>query len=121
MESFDLWWKKAKQTTIQKHIASVKRHLRAGGGKHEMFPVSITADAKRLGFAPYELRNMTLNTKDIVFHYGIHRGKHHKSTDSSLFHQDLITQLKATKTKAEAIKIIEDMYKRHVVGYKSKK
>ena len=55
-QSFDLWWKKAKQKTVQKYIASVKRHLRAGGGKHEMFPVSLAMDAKRLGFTPSELR-----------------------------------------------------------------
>ena len=90
-KSFDLWQKKAKQKkTVQKHIASVKRHLRAGGGKHEMFPVSIAMDAKRVGFTPSELRSMTLNTEDVVFHYRTYRGKHHKPTASSLFHQDLI-------------------------------
>jgi len=119
-QRFDLWWKKAKQKTVQKHIASVKRHLRAGG-KHEMFPVSIAMDAKRLGFTPSELRSMTLNTKDVEFRYGIHRGKHHKSTASSLFHQALIAQLKAAKTKTEALRIIEDMHEKHVVGYKRKR
>lgn len=111
---------KAKKT-VQKHIASVKRHLRAGGGKHEMFPVSIAMDAKRVGFTPSELRSMTLNTEDVVFHYRTYRGKHHKSTASSLFHQDLIAQLKVAKTKTEALRIIEDMHEKHVVGYKSKK
>ena len=121
-KSFDLWQKKqSKKKTVQKHIASVKRHLRAGGGKHEMFPVSIAMDAKRLGFTPSELRSMTLNTEDVVFHYRTYRGKHHKSTASSLFHQDLIAQLKVAKTKTEALRIIEDMHEKHVVGYKSKK
>lgn len=57
----------------------------------------------------------------LCFIVATYRGKQHKSTASSLFHQDLIAQLKVAKTKTEALRIIEDMHEKHVVGYKSKK
>ena len=61
------------------------------------------------------------DSTDVVFHCGTYRGKHHKSTASSLFHQALIAQLKAAKTKTEALRIIEDMHEKHVLGYKRKR
>ena len=120
-KSFDAWWKTAKQKTIAKNIKTVKRHLRAGGGKHEMFPVSLAPEAKRLGFTPQELRKMTLDTEGLKIQYEAERGLHHSSKASSLFHAELTRAIISSKSKSEAKTIIDNLHQKHVVGYKNNK
>ena len=119
--AFNDWWKRAKQQTIKKNIKAVKRHLRGDGGMHEMFPVAIAVEAKRLGFTAKELKSMVIPTTGLnIEYYGTH-GLHHESQASKLFHDELIRHLRNAKSKKEAKDIIEDMHKKHVVGYQNKK
>ncbi|CAL9787916.1 RHS repeat-associated core domain-containing protein [Bacteroides fragilis] len=119
--AFNDWWKRAKQQTIKKNIKAVKRHLRGDGGMHEMFPVAIAVEAKRLGFTAKELKSMVIPTTGLnIEYYGTH-GLHHESQASKLFHDELIRHLRNAKSKKEAKNIIEDMHKKHVVGYQNKK
>lgn len=120
-EAFNKWWNKAKQKTVKKNIKEVKRHLRGDGGMHEMFPVAIAIEAKRLGFSAEELKAMVISTTGLEIKYGEERGLHHKSRASKLFHDDLIRQLRNAKTKKEAKHIIINMHEQHISGYKHKK
>lgn len=88
---------------------------------HEMFPVAIAVEAKRLGFTATELKVMTIPTRGLKFEYGGMIGLHHRSSASKLFHDDLIDQLKSATTKEQAKNIITDMHNNHVIGYNSKK
>ncbi|PIT14907.1 hypothetical protein [Snodgrassella alvi] len=91
-----------------------------------MFPVSLAAKAKSLGFTAQELKAMTVSTKDIYF-TGVKHGKtgeilegaHHGSRAGRWFHIDLMEQLNGATSKKEAQKIIKDMHKKHM-RYKSK-
>ncbi|RHC69297.1 type IV secretion protein Rhs, partial [Bacteroides uniformis] len=120
-DAFNAWWKRAKQKTVKKNIRAVKRHLRGDGGMHEMFPVAIAVEAKRLGFTATELKSMVIPTTGLIIEYYGTQGLHHKSQASKLFHDDLIRQLRNAKSKKEAKNIIEDMHKKHVTGYQNKK
>jgi hypothetical protein len=51
---FDDWFNTATPEEINQNIKYVKGALRNGGGKHEMFPVSLAAKAKSLGFTAEE-------------------------------------------------------------------
>lgn len=88
---------------------------------HEMFPVAIAVDAKRLGFSAKELKSMVIPTAGLDIEYGDIHGLHHESRASKLFHDDLIRQLRNAKTKKEAMQIIENMHREHITGYNSKK
>jgi len=120
-DAFNAWWDKATVKDIELNIDAVKTHLRGGGGMHEKFPVAIATEAKRLEFSAEELKSMVIPTAGLEFKYGEERGFHHKSSASKLFHDDLIRQLKNSTTKKEAMQIIDDMHKKHVIGYNSKK
>lgn len=120
-EAFNKWWETATKEDIEKNIKAVKKHLRGGGGMHEMFPVAIAVEAKRLGFTATELKVMTIPTRGLKFEYGGMIGLHHRSSASKLFHDDLIDQLKSATTKEQAKNIITDMHNNHVIGYNSKK
>ena len=121
VRKFDTWWNDATLEDISRNLKSVKSHLRSRGGLHEMFPVSIAQDAKRLGFSSTELRDMVLPTKGLIFNYAGIIGAHHRSKSSYLFHKDLISKLKLAGTKEDAQRIIQTMHEKHVVGYKNKK
>lgn len=121
VHKFDTWWNDATLEDISRNLKSVKSHLRGRGGLHEMFPVSIVQDAKRLGFSSTELRDMVLPTKGLIFNYAGITGAYHRSKSSYLFHKDLISKLKLAGTKEDAQRIIQTMHEEHVVGYKSKK
>ena len=121
VRKFDTWWNNATLEDISRNLKSVKSHLRGRGGLHEMFPVSIAQDAKRLGFSPTELRKMVLPTEGLKFNYAGVTGAHHRSKSSYLFHEKLISKLKLAGTKEDAQKIIQTMHEKHVVGYKNKK
>ena len=88
---------------------------------HEMFPVAIAVDAKRLGFSAKELKSMVIPTAGLDIEYEDIHGLHHESRASKLFHDDLIRQLRNAKTKKEAMQIIENMHREHITGYNSKK
>ncbi|PIT14232.1 RHS repeat domain-containing protein [Snodgrassella alvi] len=118
---FDDWFNNATPEEINQNIEAVKGGLRNGGGKHEMFPVSLAAKAKSLGFTAEELKALTLPTKDIYF-TGVKHGKtgeilegaHHGTGAGSWFHKELIGELKGAKSKTEAKKIIESMHTKHM-------
>ena len=93
-----------------------------------MFPVSMAAKAKELGFTYAELMGKTMPRdgvhfqdimdKDGVLHSGPHStgkklpiGQHSKA--SSWFHSNLSAELDGAKTKAEALEIIDRHHKRH--------
>jgi RHS repeat-associated protein len=123
---FDDWFNNATPEEINQNIKSVKGALRNGGGKHEMFPVSLAAKAKSLGFTAEELKALTVPTKDIYFvdvedkkNGGLIQGDHHNSSASKYFHDDLIEQLKGAKSKKAARKIIRTMHNTHM-RYKPK-
>ena len=120
-EAFNKWWETATKEDIENNIKAVKNHLRGGGGMHEMFPVAIAVEAKRLAFSATELKAMVIPTKGLKFEYGGMRGLHHRSSASKLFHDDLINQLKNATTKEQAKNIITTMHNNHVIGYNSEK
>ena len=64
---FDDWFNNASVDDISKNIKSVKRALRNGGYKHEMFPFSEAVKAKSLGFTAQELKAMAPLIEDIYF------------------------------------------------------
>ncbi|KES12903.1 Rhs family protein, partial [Snodgrassella alvi SCGC AB-598-P14] len=123
---FDDWFDNASVDDISENIKSVKRALRNGGKKHEMFPVSEAVKAKSLGFTAQELKAMAAPTKDIYFVDVVDKktgnliqGDHHRSSASKYFHDDLIKQLQGAKSKKQAQKIITTMHEKHM-RYKSK-
>lgn len=107
----------------QKEVTSV---LRAGGGKHEWFPVSMATKAKELGFTAKELKALSTPTKDVYFINipdpknpsklldGQHPTKRVSNTRaSSNAHKMLMDKLDDAKTKQDARQIINDFAKNH--------
>jgi hypothetical protein len=91
-----------------------------------MFPVSLAAKAKSLGFTAEELKALTVPTKDIYFvdvedkkNGGLIQGDHHNSSASKYFHDDLIKKLKGGTSKTEEISIIDKIHNKNM-RYKSK-
>ncbi|PIT13377.1 hypothetical protein [Snodgrassella alvi] len=86
-----------------------------------MFPVSLAAKAKSLGFTAQELKALTVPTKDIYF-TGVKHGKtgeilegaHHGSRAGRWFHKELIRKLKGAKSKTQAMDIIDNMHEKHM-------
>ncbi|MCX8748681.1 hypothetical protein J3U75_04680 [Snodgrassella sp. B3088] len=90
-----------------------------------MFPVSLAAKAKSLGFTAQELKAMTVPTKDIYFvdvtnkkTGALIQGDHHGTKAGSYFHKELIKRLNRAKSKKQAMDIIEQTHKKHM-RYKS--
>lgn len=121
---FDTWFDQASRADIENNMTSVTSNagLRNGGGKHEMFPVSMAPKAKDLDYTAAELKAMSSPTADTTF-TGVKDnvtgeilpdGKHHRSKASSHFHTQLMNKLENAKTKAEADKIIADMHNKHM-------
>lgn len=100
---------------------SVEAALRSPGGKHEMFPVSMAAKAKELGFSAQQLKRMTVQTSRITFvdvtdkrGNSVPDGPHHGSRAGRHFHNKLIDDLNRAETKLEAKKIIVSHHRRHM-------
>lgn len=112
-----------KDPVAQKEITSA---LRAGGGKHEWFPVSMATKSKELGFTAKEQKALSTATKDVYFInipdpknptillQGQHPTKGISNTRaSSNAHKILMNRLAGATTKDEAIDIIHDFSKNH--------
>jgi hypothetical protein len=122
---FGAWFDSASTQDIINNKSAVSQALRGDGGMHEMFPVSMAAKAKELGFTHAELMQMTVDTKSITFvdvpdSKGVlHTGKHpsvgvHNSSASSNFHKRLMADLKVAKTKQQALDIIKKHHDTHM-------
>ncbi|WP_212893089.1 RHS repeat domain-containing protein [Capnocytophaga canimorsus] len=124
---FKTWFDQATVSDIENNIKDVtsKRGLRFGGGKHEMFPVSQAPIAKSFGFKAGELEKMSIATENIIFvnvmdsNQNVINGKHHTSSASWHFHNQLIEKLKnidpnIKNAKLEAKKIIAQHHKKHM-------
>ncbi|MCL5247605.1 RHS repeat-associated core domain-containing protein [Cellulophaga sp. 20_2_10] len=118
---FNNWFDKASPQDIIDNKKSVQRALRNGGKLHEKFPVSTSPEMRKLGFTAAELKNATIPTKGLDFvdvydpNTGLFvSGKHHKSSASKLFHDDLIRNLRKAKSKMEAILIVQNKHDAHV-------
>ncbi|CAO3304132.1 MULTISPECIES: hypothetical protein [Pseudomonas] len=86
-----------------------------------MFPVSIGAKAKELGFTAQELKEMTVPTKDITFvgvtdKHGnpVPDGPHHGSRAGRLFYNNLIEDLNGAQSKAQALSVIDSHHGKHM-------
>ncbi|XTZ38660.1 hypothetical protein ACQYRI_00940 [Salmonella enterica] len=118
---FDSWFNNASIQDIIDNKISVEAALRSPGGKHEMFPVSMAAKAKELGFSAQELKAMTVPTNEITF-VGITDkkgnlvpdGPHHGSKAGRHFHNKLINELNRAETKLHAKQIIASHHTRHM-------
>ncbi|MCL1989458.1 MAG: DUF6531 domain-containing protein [Defluviitaleaceae bacterium] len=125
VENFISWFDNATPSQIQQNIQYVKRMLRAGGGFHEMFPVSMAAKARELGFSARELLNGTVrinagngklfftNVRDSTGNL-LPNGLHHGSRAGRHFHNQLIKGLQGAQNKAEATGIIDRMHDAHM-------
>ncbi|MEQ1976039.1 hypothetical protein ABLA76_09400, partial [Xenorhabdus sp. SGI240] len=110
---FNEWFDKATVQDIISNKASVSSALRGAGGKHEMFPVSLAAKAKELGFTAEELKKYVVDTDKITFTnvtdskgHPVPDGGHHGSRAGRHFHNKLIADLKNAKSKFDAKKIM---------------
>ncbi|WP_231659948.1 RHS repeat domain-containing protein, partial [Pseudomonas sp. CDFA 610] len=118
---FDSWFNNASVADVLKNKTAVGDALRRPGGKHEMFPVSIAAKAKELGFSAQELRELTVPTKDVTFvgvtdalGNPVPDGSHHNSSAGRNFHNKLIRDLAKTQTKAQALSVIDAHHRAHM-------
>ena len=117
---FNNWFNNASVQDILDNKKAVEAALRAPGGKHEMFPVSIAHKAKELGFTAEEIKSMSVDTGKITFVDvpddlgNLLEGKHHASSASSFFHNRLIEDLNKAKTKPEAMDIIKKHHDAHM-------
>ena len=117
---FNEWFNTASVQDITDNKKSVEAALRAPGGKHEMFPVSIASKAKELGFSAEEIKSMSVDTKSITFvdvpdgAGGLLEGKHHSSSASSIFHNNLMDELSRASSKQEALDIIKKHHDLHM-------
>ncbi|RZJ94244.1 MAG: hypothetical protein EOO60_03490, partial [Hymenobacter sp.] len=105
---FATWFDNASPAEILANKSSVSAALRGDRGMHEMFPVSLAAKAKELGFTHGELMDMTMPTDQVWFENvpdgkgNFHDGPHSKgaplpkgqsSKASSRFHEHLSAAL----------------------------
>ncbi|MGI4737446.1 MAG: DUF6531 domain-containing protein [Janthinobacterium lividum] len=125
---FGSWFDKASVDEVLANKEDVSSALRGSGGMHEMFPVSMAAKAKELGFTHAELMGKTLPTSGLNFdnvpdRFGnIHSGPHstgmplpagQSGKASSWFHKNLMTDLQGATTKSEALATIERHHTTH--------
>ncbi|MNM88814.1 putative deoxyribonuclease RhsC [compost metagenome] len=118
---FESWFNSASVQDVIDNKKGVEEALRKPGGKHEMFPVSIASKARELSFTAQELKEMTVPTKDITFvgvtdRHGnpVPDGPHHGSSAGRNFHNKLIKDLVKTKSKAEALSVIDTHHRNHM-------
>jgi RHS repeat-associated protein len=125
---FKDWFDNASVSDVLANKQDVSNALRGSGGMHEMFPVSMAAKAKELGFTHDELMNMTrqrdgLTFQDVPDKFGqLHNGPHstgkplpagQSGKASSWFHKNLMADLDGATTKAEALDIINRHHNTH--------
>ncbi|WP_167377851.1 hypothetical protein [Pseudomonas floridensis] len=118
---FDSWFNNASFADVLKNKTAVGDALRRPGGKHEIFPISIAAKAKELGFSAQEFRELTVPTKDGTFvgvtnalGNPVPNGSHHNSSAGRNFHNNLIRDLAKTQTKAQALSVIDAHHRAHM-------
>ncbi len=118
---FDEWFNAASVQDIKDNKTSVSAALRGSGGKHELFPVSIAAKAKELGFTAQELKKYVVDTDRVTFTkvtdakgVPVPDGGHHGSRAGRHFHNKLIAELKAATSKSDAKRIIARNHKSHM-------
>jgi RHS repeat-associated protein len=118
---FNQWFNNASAQDIANNKDAVSEALRAPGGKHEMFPVSIAKKAKELGFSAEEIKGMSVETSKITFTgvtdtagNVIPDGAHHSSRAGRHFHNKLIKDLEAATSKEEALAIIKKHHDAHM-------
>jgi RHS repeat-associated protein len=118
---FNEWFNNASVADIVKNKSAVSRALRNGGGMHEMFPVCLAPKLKALGFTAEDIKNASIPTKGLVFKDvpdpktgELLTGAHHRSAASKIFHDNLIGDLSAAKTKIGAKRISKRHHKKHV-------
>ncbi|WP_230580740.1 RHS repeat domain-containing protein, partial [Xenorhabdus bovienii] len=119
---FDEWFNKATVQDVIDNKASVSSALRGNGGKHEMFPVSLAAKAKELGFTAEELKKYVVDTDKITFTNvtdakgnPVPDGGHHGSRAGRHFHNKLIADLKEATGKFGAKKIMVRHHRNHMI------
>jgi RHS repeat-associated protein len=125
---FGQWFDTHSVADILANKEDVSSALRGSGGMHEMFPVSMAAKAKELGFTHAELMGKTMPTSGLTFdnvtdRFGnTHSGPHstgmplpagQSGKASSWFHKNLMTDLQGATTKAEALAIIDRHHNTH--------
>ena len=118
---FDEWFNAASVQDIKDNKTSVAAALRGSGGKHELFPVSLAAKAKELGFSAQELKKYVVDTDRITFTKvtdskgaPVPDGGHHGSRAGRHFHNKLIAELENATSKREAKRIIARNHKNHM-------
>lgn len=118
---FNEWFNSANVNNIIKKKDAVSAALRGTGGKHELFPVSLAAKAKELGFTVEELKRYVVDTNKITFtnvtnSKGVRLadGGHHGSRAGRHFHNKLISDLESANSKLEAKKIIGKHHREHM-------
>lgn len=118
---FDDWFNAASVDDINSNKTAVTGALRGAGKMHEMFPVSLAAKAKELGFTAQELKRYVVETKRITFinvtdskGRPIPNGSHHGSSAGRYFHNKLIADLKQATSKREAKMIIARHHRKHM-------
>ncbi|MEK9495002.1 RHS repeat-associated core domain-containing protein, partial [Photorhabdus sp. P32] len=119
---FNEWFNKATVEDIVANKTSVSSALRGTGGKHELFPVSLAAKAKELGFTAEELKKYVVDTDKITFTNvtdskgnPVPDGGHHGSRAGRHFHNKLIADLKEATNKLDAKKIIGEHHRNHMI------
>ncbi|WP_264529309.1 DUF6531 domain-containing protein [Flavobacterium sp. N502540] len=118
---FSEWFNNASVQDIVDNKDIVSDALRAPGGKHEMFPVSIASKAKELGFTAEDIKSMSIDTDKITFS-GVTDsdgnllpdGPHHNSRAGRHFHNKLIKELKDATSKQDALDIIKRHHDAHM-------
>ncbi|HEX8427341.1 RHS repeat-associated core domain-containing protein [Hymenobacter sp.] len=125
---FGEWFDNASVSDVLANKQDVSNALRGSGGMHEMFPVSMAAKAKELGFTHSELTGLTKQRDGLMFEnvpdrFGnTHSGPHstgmplpagQSSKASSWFHKNLMADLDGAKTKSEALDIIQKHHTTH--------
>ncbi|WP_072061492.1 RHS repeat-associated core domain-containing protein [Xenorhabdus khoisanae] len=119
---FNEWFNNASVKDIIDDKKSVSAALRGDGGKHEMFPVSLAAKAKDLGFTAEELKKYVVDTDKITFTNvtdakgnPVPDGGHHGSRAGRHFHNKLIADLKNAKSKFDAKKIMVRHHRKYMI------
>ena len=120
-DGFDDWFNNASVQNIIDNKSSVSTALRNGGGKHELFPVSMAGKAKELGLTAQQIKKMSVGTDRITFTGVTDRsgkplsdGVHTGSRAGRHFHNKLIRELNTATTKLEAKKIIAKHHRAHM-------
>ncbi|PWK00814.1 hypothetical protein BC749_102381 [Flavobacterium araucananum] len=118
---FNQWFNNASVQDIINNKDAVSDALRAPGGKHEMFLVSIASKAKELGFTAEDIKSMSVDTDKITFS-GVTDsagnllpdGPHHNSRAGRHFHNKLIKDLNDATSKQDALDIIKRHHDAHM-------